>query len=183
MADKKIAVYICSDCGIGEALNIEALQTVASKEYKIEIVKTAPFLCSEEGAAIINDDINNEGVNKIVIAACSPRVHTDIFDYDTLKYVTERVNLREQIVWTQMAGETIEAEVSPAAEAASAVNENTQEMAEDHLRMGIVRAQKSEPPVPFIEEINRTILVIGGGKAGLTSALESAKAGYDVVLL
>lgn len=217
MADTKIAVYICSDCGIGEALDIEALQNVASKEYKIEIVKTAPFLCSEEGAGIINDDINNEGVNKIVIAACSPRVHTDIFDYDTLKYVTERVNLREQIVWTQGAGKSTEAEEAPEAlsaagsevetpaaadaetaaseapatppempadaEAASAVNENTQEMAEDHLRMGIVRVQKSEPPEPFIEPTNKTIMVVGGGKAGLASALESAKAGYDVVLL
>ena len=48
--------------------------------------------------------------------------------------------------------------------------------------MGIVRAQKSEPPEPFIEAVERTVLVIGGGATGLTSALESAKAGYKVIL-
>ncbi|MBE0428483.1 MAG: hydrogenase iron-sulfur subunit [Thermoleophilia bacterium] len=56
-------------------------------------------------------------------------------------------------------------------------------MAEDHLRMGMVRAKKSELPKPQIEEINKTILVIGGGATGISSALESAAAGYDVVLV
>ena len=194
MADPKLGVYICSDCGIGDALNTEKLGDVAKNQYRIEVVKTVPFLCSQEGAQVIKDDINNEGVNKIVIAACSQRVNYDTFDYDPSKYITERVNLREHVVWSQMgpeAGEEEAAEESaeaPAEEAAPevdvppAVNENTQEMAEDHLRMGIVRAQKSEPPEPFIEPVERTVLVIGGGAAGLSSALESAKAGYKVIL-
>jgi len=223
--EQKLAVYICSDCGIGQALDVEKMANIAKNQYKIETVRTSEFLCSQEGIEAIQNDINNEGVNTIIIAACSPRVHADIFDFDPMQIVTERVNLREQIVWTQTgtapaAGEETPAEAAaeapatatgeaaeaaegeaavataeaPAAEAEAAaeaapaeagpvIDENTQEMAEDHLRMGIVRAKKCEPPVPEIEEINRTIMVIGGGASGLTSALESAEAGYDVVVI
>ena len=105
MADPKLGVYICSDCGIGDALNTEKLGDVAKNQYRIEVVKTVPFLCSQEGAQVIKDDINNEGVNKIVIAACSQRVNYDTFDYDPSKYITERVNLREHVVWSQMGPE------------------------------------------------------------------------------
>lgn len=188
--EKKLGVYICSDCGIGEAINTEAMENIAKNSYRAAVVKTAPFLCSQEGTQLIKDDINNEGINTIVIAACSARVNTDAFDFDPTQYVTERVNIREHVVWTQMAQEPAAPasdELEPAAEATAPagpqINENTQEMAEDHLRMGIVRAQKSDPPEPQIEEITRTILVIGGGVTGLSSALESAAAGYDVVLL
>ena len=78
MADeKKIGVYLCSDCGIGEALDIEELEKVATSEFKVPVCKKHPFLCSREGVQVIKDDINNGEVNKIVIAACSPRVNTD----------------------------------------------------------------------------------------------------------
>ncbi len=218
--EQKLGVYICSDCGIGQALDTEALGNIAKNQYRVENVQTVPFLCSQEGAQVIKDDINNDGVNTIIIAACSARVNGDVFDFDPSQYVTERVNLREHIVWSQMgAGEeeaaaedeapAEAAEAAPAesaetpAEAAAeatgveaeataesapeepakpAVNENTQEMAEDHLRMGIVRAKKCEPPLPVIEAVERTVLVIGGGASGLSSALESAKAGYKVIL-
>ncbi len=196
MADPKLGVYICSDCGIGGALDIEALENIAKNQYRVENVQSVPFLCSQEGTQMIKDEINNQGVNKIVIAACSPRVHYDEFDFDPSKYVTERVNLREHVVWSQMGGaeEAPEAAAeAPAAAAAAAapveaepaapaVNEFTQEMAEDHLRMGIVRAQKSEPPEPAIMDVEKTVLVIGGGATGLNTALESAKAGYKVIL-
>ncbi|VAX29551.1 Anaerobic respiratory complex protein QmoB, partial [hydrothermal vent metagenome] len=112
MSESKLGVYICTDCGIGEALNIEDLQKIA----KAQICRTHPFLCSQEGAQVIRDDINNEGVNKIVVAACSQRVNYDVFDYDPLKYVTERVNLREHVVWSHPPN-----------------TEETQAMAEDYL--------------------------------------------------
>ncbi|MCI4626557.1 MAG: FAD-dependent oxidoreductase [Candidatus Magnetoovum sp. WYHC-5] len=165
MADK-IGVYICTDCGIGDALNIEGLQKTVTS-MRVPVCKTHEFLCSEDGVKLIKDDINNEGVNKVVIAACSARVNTDIFDFDPLKYVTERVNLREHVVWTQPAKD-----------------EKTQAMASDYVRMGITRAQKSSCPVPKIDEtLTKTILVVGGGVSGMTAALEAANAGNQVIIV
>ncbi|NOY63982.1 MAG: hydrogenase iron-sulfur subunit [Nitrospirae bacterium] len=163
--EKKVGVYICKDCGIGEALNIEQLESVA-KEYHPAVCKVHDFLCSQEGVQVIKDDIQNEGINTIVIAACSMRVNTDVFSFDPQKYVTERVNLREHVVWCQPPND-----------------ENTQRMAEDYLRLGIVRAQKAEPPTPKTGDLEKTILVVGGGVAGLSAALEAARAGYKAVIV
>jgi quinone-modifying oxidoreductase subunit QmoB len=162
---QKIGAYICTGCDIGDSLDIEALQAVAEKK-KIEVIKTHEFLCGEAGAEMINNDINNDGVNTMVIAACSMRVNTDIFNYDPMRYITERVNLREQVVWTHEAN-----------------NENTQMMAQDQFRIGIVRASKTSLLEPEIVPITRSVLVVGGGVTGLNAALESAAAGYDVALL
>ncbi len=162
--DKKLAVYICGGCGIGDCLDLDKLSAVATKEYKIGICKTHPFLCGEEGAQLMRKDIE-EGVNTIVIAACSPRVNYDVFSYDP-SVVLERVNLREQVIWSHPPND-----------------EDTQMLAEDNLRMGIAKAQKVSPLEPFLEEIDKTILVVGGGITGMTSALEAAKAGYEVCLI
>ncbi|MBF0564403.1 MAG: hydrogenase iron-sulfur subunit [Nitrospirae bacterium] len=164
--DSKLGVYICKDCGLDESLNLEDLEKTAKGEMRAPICKIHPFLCSSEGVQVIKDDIKNEGVNKIVIAACSPRVNTDVFDFDQLLYVTERVNLREQVIWQQPAKD-----------------DKTQAMARDYVRMGIVKANKSEVPIPNKPDIDRTILVIGGGVTGLTAALEVAAAGYKAVIV
>lgn len=166
--DKKIGVYLCTDCGIGEALNVDQLEAVAKKEFKVPVCKKHPNLCSTEGVQMIKDDLNNEEVNKIVIAACSQRVNTEVFNFDPLKYVTERVNLREQVVWTMPKGED---------------KVGSQMMADDYLRMGITRIQKSSVPEPKIAEVNRTVLVVGGGVTGLTAALEASQAGYKAVIV
>lgn len=165
MAENKIGLYICTDCGIGDALNVEELEKVG-RAKGAAVIKTHPFLCSQEGVQVIKDDINNEGVNKIVVAACSQRVNTDAFDFDPLKYVVERVNLREHVVWCQPPN-----------------TEETQALAEDYIRLGVMRTVKSEAPVPKITELNKTILVVGGGVTGLTAALEAAAAGSKVVLV
>ncbi len=72
--DKKIAVYICTGCGIGEALEIEQLSKVATSECKAAVCRNHSNLCSSEGAQLIKDDVANDGVNTLIIAACSPRV-------------------------------------------------------------------------------------------------------------
>ncbi len=92
--EKKIGVYICTGCGIGDALDIDALASVATDEYKTAVCKQNAFLCSQEGVSEIKQDLDNDGVNTIVIAACSPRVMSDVFDFGVDK-VSERVNLRE----------------------------------------------------------------------------------------
>lgn len=166
MADNKTGLYICSDCGIGESLKLDALKLIAEKELKVPICKIHPFLCNQDGVKMIKDDIANEGVNKIVIAACSPRVNADKFDFDPLLYVTERVNIREQVAWSQPVGA-----------------ESTQQLAADYIRMGIVRAQKASPPEPVVADLCKTILVVGGGVTGINAALDAAKAGNEVVLV
>jgi quinone-modifying oxidoreductase subunit QmoB len=164
--EKKIAVYICSGCGIGDALDIEKLGKVATEESSVPICKNHSNLCSEEGAALIKNDIDNEGANTIIIAACSQRVMYDVFNFDNC--IVDRVNIREQVAWCQKPGD-----------------EDTQMMAEDYLRMALAKVDAMELPEPFQpeEEISRDILVVGGGVTGMTSALEAAKAGYSAVLV
>jgi len=161
--EKKIGVYICTDCGIGESLNIEDLIKVATN-LKVPVVKSHAFLCDKEGIEFIKKEMTEQGVNALVIAACSPRVNHDIFNLSPL---VERVNLREQVVWCQPAK-----------------NEDTQMMAEDYLRMGILKMQKMDIPEPYkVEGLSKNILVVGGGLAGITAANEAAKAGYNVFLV
>ncbi len=100
-----------------------------------------------------------------MVAACSPRFKTEVFHFNH-GTVVERVNLREHVAWCHKPQD-----------------EDTQMLAEDYLRMGIARALKTEPLEPLHDEISRTILVVGGGMAGITAALEAAAAGYEVVLV
>jgi len=161
--EKKIGVYICTDCEIGKALDIEQLTKVATSQ-KAPVVKTHPFLCQKEGVEFIKKDMAQEGVNAVVIAACSLRVNYNVFDLGTP--LLERVNLREGVVWCHPPND-----------------EDTQMMAEDYVRMGILKMQKMEAPEPYMaENLSKNVLVVGGGLAGITAANEAAKAGYDVLL-
>jgi quinone-modifying oxidoreductase subunit QmoB len=166
MMEKKYGVYLCKGCGIADAINFESLTKVIKKEGKIQHIKEADILCSPEGRALILEDMKpeGEGINAIVIAACSPRVKYEELDFPNA--VVERCNIRELVAWTQ----------EPQAEA-------TQLLAEDYLRMYCARVKKSEMPEPYQTECDKTILVIGGGVAGLSAALESANDGYAVVLV
>ena len=83
--DKKLGVYICSGCSIGDALNVDALVKVAQKEYKAPVCQVHPFLCGKEGVELIRKDLADDAVNSVVIAACSPRVKTDAFAFDQLQ--------------------------------------------------------------------------------------------------
>ena len=164
--DKKLGVYLCSGCGIGDSLEMEALEKVATGEYKAPICKQHKFLCGTEGVNLIKKDIADEGVNTVIIGACSPRVNFDIFRFGD-EILLERVNLREHVIWCQ-----------------EPKNEDTQMLAEDYLRMGIVKAEKSDIPEPFIsEELAYNILVIGGGITGMKTALEAANSGTEVILV
>jgi quinone-modifying oxidoreductase subunit QmoB len=164
--EKKTAAYICSGCGIGDALNIEELVSLTTGDLKVPICRTHANLCSQEGAALIKQDMEKEGANALIIAACSPRVMYDVFNFENC--IVDRVNLREQVAWSQPAGD-----------------ENTQMMAADYLRMSAAKVAAMELPVPYKpeKELSKTILVVGGGLAGMTSAVEASKAGYQVVLV
>jgi quinone-modifying oxidoreductase, subunit QmoB len=161
--DKNVAVYLCRGCDIGGALDMDALKDVATDEYKIQLCRAHECLCGDEGLELIRQDIR-DGANSIVVAACSQRFMTDAFTFDGV--LTTRVSIREQVVWSHEPND-----------------EDTDMMAQDYLRMGIVRAQKANLTEPLAEEIDRTVLVVGGGITGLTAALDAADAGYQVILV
>ncbi|RPJ11307.1 MAG: CoB--CoM heterodisulfide reductase iron-sulfur subunit A family protein, partial [Desulfobacteraceae bacterium] len=170
--DKKYGVYICTGCGIGEALNIEKLSAV-SKGKVVNIVKTHPFLCGKEGLELLKKDISDDGVNTLVIGACSRRVNFDIFRFDGC--IVDRVNLREQVVWTH-------SNIKKPEEKGGI--DHIQMMAEDYLTMGIIKVQKITLPEPYkLDSFCRKILVIGGGIAGISAAIDAAKAGYEVTVV
>ncbi|MBF0401194.1 MAG: FAD-dependent oxidoreductase [Magnetococcales bacterium] len=171
MEAKKIGCYICTGCGIGEALNVAALEKVASKEQKIPVTKSHPFLCGTEGIALIRQDMANEGVNALLIAACSHRNKTDEFEFNIP--LLDRVDLRDKVLWVLEDGSKD-----------STAKEDLQMMAADYLRMGSVKLKKMNAPDPFLESgFSKDVLVVGGGVAGLTAAKEVADTGYRAILV
>ncbi len=170
MADNKFAAYICSGCGIGDAFKMAALEKVATKEGKMSMVKSHPFLCNAEGVQMIRDDIANEAVTHICIAACSRRAKTEAFNFPTV--AMSRANLREGVLWVVAAG--------------AEHDEVRQEMAEDYIRMGCAEIKKMNLPKGNAnrdQTRNKSILVVGGGMTGMTAALAAAEAGYEIVLV
>ena len=157
--DKKYGVYICTCCVIGDALDIEKLCEVP-KEEGFGNVKTHPFFCGKEGVGLLKKDITDEGVNTLVIAACSRRVNFDIFKFDGC--IVDRVNLREQVVWSHPKTE------KPEDVADDEFIDHLQMMAEDYVKMSMARVEKIDLPEPFkVDTLSRKIMVIGGGITGI----------------
>jgi len=176
--DKKYGFYICTGCGIGAAINAEWIMDNVPKEEGYSNCTIHPFLCGKEGLDCIQKDIKEKGVNAIVIGACSPRVNFDVFCFEGC--ITERVNLREQVVWSHPRPEGWEMPEEPSEDEP----DHVQMMAEDYFRMGMVKVEKIALPKPFLlESMSKKILVIGGGITGMTSAIEAVKAGYEVTIV
>ncbi len=170
--EKKIGVYICAGCGIGEAVDVEKLAEMAKSEFKAPVF-LHPFMCGAEGMGQIRADIAVGKVNAPVIAACSPRAKSEVFAFDPRTTVLDRVNLREQVAWSH----------EPSIKEGQRFDEDIRMLAEDLLRMGVAHAQNIDPPEPYAVECTKAILVVGGGVTGMTSAIEAARAGYEVVLV
>ena len=92
--ETKIGVYICKGCDIGKSLDIDKLSEVATGETEAAICKAHDVLCSPEGVGLIAGDIQGEGLNRVVVAACSQRVFPELFDFGegfaTGQHATER---------------------------------------------------------------------------------------------
>ncbi len=168
MAETKTAAYICKGCEIGTRLDTAALVKAATKSGKMNLVREHDFLCSADGVAMIKNDIENEGVTHAALCACSRRAKTEAFNFPTI--AMSRGNLREGVIWIRP--DTDEA------------RETTQEMAEDYVRMACAEVKAmTVPPGNQKTGAVKTLLVVGGGMSGMTSALEASKAGYKVVLV
>jgi quinone-modifying oxidoreductase subunit QmoB len=163
--EEKMGVFICTGYGIAEALDIEALCKVVTQECRVPFCKTVES-CEGPGLQSIIEEIKASRLGKVVIAGISSRRYPETAFPDGV--VVEKLALREHVVWCQPP-----------------LTEDTQMLAEDYLRMYITKVQKMASPVPFQPEetIEKSILVVGGGTAGMTAALESAKAGYKVRLV
>ena len=163
--ESKTGVYVCKGCDIGNSVDVGKISEIATGVMKAPLCKTHDILCSREGIDLIKGDIANEGINRVVVGACSPRSFPESFEFGG-DVMTDRVNLREQVVWSHPPND-----------------EDTQLLAEDLIRMGIAKVSAIEPAVPLDEECSKDLLVIGGGMAGMTAAESAARAGYKVVLV
>jgi len=168
MSELKIGAYICKGCGLGERLDTAQLAAIAKREGKAAVVREHEFLCNSQGVAMIREDIAKEGVNHVVVAACSRRSKTDAFSFDDV--ALSRANLREGVIWIASAAED--------------KKEMVQEMAADYVRMACAESAKMQVPSANPDRgANKRILVVGGGVSGMTAAREAAKAGYEVLLV
>ena len=159
-------LYVCTGCGIGEAVDAAALAAVSDTELKRPGNIHGP-LCIPEGVAALRDGLAASEASRVVIAACSDRVNHDVFSPSSLGVdMVGRVNIREMVAWSKPPGEV-----------------QTQLLAEDYVRMGIQRLQWSRKPERQEREIETSLLVVGAGVSGLTAALEAANSGHGVHLV
>ena len=161
----KVGVFLCTGCEIGDSLKTEALEGLAKKSGAVQYA-AHPCLCEPAGVATLRGAVESGAVDGLVIAACSARHKQEEFRFDPTKVAVERVSLREQVAWTHPAG-----------------HEDTQLLAEDMLRMGIVKAKKMTLAKRLEEAIDQTVLVVGGGLAGLEAAKTASALGHPVVLV
>ena len=162
---ERVGVFLCTGCDIGASLATEGFEALAKGSGAAHFA-SSPCLCGAEGVASIRIAVDAGTVDGVVVAACSQRHKLEEFRFDPSKVQVERVALREQVAWSHPAR-----------------HEDTQAIAEDLLRMGIVRAQKMIPAKRIAETIEQTVLVVGGGLAGLTAARTAAVLGHPVLLV
>ena len=162
----KLGVFLCTGCGIGDALDVEAV-IEAANDKGCACTLTHECFCAPEGLEAIRGSVADNGLNGILVAACSERAKTQEF-----AALTEggpsmfRAALREHCTWSHEAG-----------------NEDTTMLAQDMVRMGLARLGGFKAFEPLSEEISDTVLVVGSGRAGLEASLAAAGLGHPVVLV
>ncbi len=167
----KIGVYICH-CGvnISATVNVADLREFISKQPNVTIARDYKFMCSDPGQDLIKNDIKNLGINRVVVAACSPLMHELTFRIaaETAglnRYLVQIANIREHCSW-------IHDDRAAATEKAKALVNAAVKRVALHLPLQITKAP-----------VNKNTLIVGGGIAGIQAALEIANAGYHVYLV
>ena len=168
----KIGVFVCH-CGanISSIVNVPSTVEYALTLPNVVYAKEQMFSCATNSAKEITDLAKEKGLNRVVIAACSPRTLEPLFR-DTLReaglnqYYLDMANIREHCSWVH----------------AKQKDEATQK-AYDTVRMSVARASRLEPLKEYGLRVNKAALVVGGGIAGMTCALSIAKQGHEVHLV
>jgi heterodisulfide reductase subunit A len=171
---EKIGVYVCH-CGSNIAGTVDVAEVAkwAADQLKhrgVVIARDYKFMCSSLGQELIENDIKELGLTRVVVAACSPHLHEKTFrnacrNAGLNPYLCELVSIREQVSW-------VHSDKAAATEKAKAI-----------ISGGVERIIWHEPLIPLKVPIHPDTLVVGGGIAGIQAALEIADAGYHVYMV
>ena len=168
----KIGVFVCH-CGsnIGRVVDVPNTVDYALSLPNVVYAQEQLFSCATNSAKEITDTIKEKGLNRVVVAACSPRTLEPLFR-DTLReaglnqYYYDMANIREHCSWCH-----------------SKEKEESTRKAQDIIRMSVARAGHLKPLQEMDLPVNKAALVVGGGIAGMTSALSMANQGHEVHLV
>jgi heterodisulfide reductase subunit A len=168
----KVGVFACH-CGanIGRVVDIPGLVEYSKDLDHVAHAEEGLFICSTDAAQKISDTIREKGLNRVVVAACTPRTHEPLFR-DTLRegginqYFFDMANIREHCSWVH-----------------SKQKEEATQKAKDIVRMSVARTINLEPLEEFDLPVNKRCLVVGGGVAGMTAALDLADQGFEAHLV
>jgi heterodisulfide reductase subunit A len=156
---------------IAGVVDCKAVAEYAEQLPQVVVAKDDGYLCSEPGQNLIKQDIEEHGLNRIVVASCSPRLHEPTFrqcisDAGLNPYLLEMANLREQCSWVHTHD-----------------HDGATNKARDLVLSAVARARRLEICDEIEVPVTRSTLVIGGGVAGIQAALDLADAGYKVTLV
>ncbi len=168
----RIGVFICH-CGIniGGVVDVPSVVKYAQTLPNVVHVCDNLYTCSSDTQEIIKKRIQEYGLNRVIVASCSPRTHEPLFQ-ETIResglnrYLFEMANIRDQCSWVHMRDP-----------------EDATEKAKDLVRMAVAKARVIEPLERLSLGVTRRGLVIGGGLAGMTAALALAEQGFEVDLV
>ncbi len=167
----KIGVYICH-CGMNIAPNVdvEKVAAFAGTLGHVAVSRDYKFMCSNPGQEMIIADIREEGLNRVVVASCSPRMHEPTFrkacqSAGISPHYFQMANIREQASWV-----TTDSQLATI-------------KAMDLVKAAVARVVNHRPLASREVEVKKSVLVIGGGIAGMQAAITAADAGYQVHLV
>ena len=168
----RIGVYVCH-CGvnIGGVVDCPDVAEYAKTLPNVVYATDYKYMCSDPGQAMIQEDIKEKGLNRIVVAACSPRLHEPTFrrcveEAGLNKFLFEFANLREQDSWVHMD-----------------LPEEATAKAKDLTRMAVAKARLLEPLEATKVAVDNKALVIGGGVAGIQTSLDLADMGFKTYVV
>ncbi|WP_296887490.1 CoB--CoM heterodisulfide reductase iron-sulfur subunit A family protein [uncultured Methanobrevibacter sp.] len=168
----RIGVYVCH-CGvnIGGVVDCPDVAEYAKTLPGVVHATDYKYMCSDPGQALIQEDIKEKNLNRIVVAACSPRLHEPTFrrcveEAGLNKFLFEFANLREQDSWVHMD-----------------LPEEATQKAKDLTRMAVAKARLLEPLEATKVAVDNKALVIGGGVAGIQTALDLGDMGFKTYMV